>query len=141
MEVIRSAGGENELRRERGSESPKAADPRPQNLEIKAPGCLSLGRVPTPFLYMKVYFYSLLLVPLGLTLIVLVSCVMELRWGRQRSVDDGITEGLWQRPLRRKEEEREMGFGSAKLSLNKKRVFVLFASPPPPHSSSLAKQI
>lgn len=75
---------------------------------------------------MKFYFYSLLPVPLGLTLIVLVSFVMELGWGRQRSADDGIVEGLWQRPLRRMEEEREMSFGSAKLSLNQKRVFVCF---------------
>lgn len=70
----------------------------------------------------------LLSVPLGLTLIVLVSFVMELGWGRQRSADDEIMEGLWQRPLRRMEEEREMGFGSAKLSLSQKRLlFVLFA--------------
>ena len=51
---------------------------------------------------------------------------MKLGWGRQRSADDGIMEGLWQRPLRRMEEEREMGFGSAKLSLSQKRVFVCF---------------
>lgn len=61
--------------------------------------------------------------PLGLTLIVLVSFVMELGWGCQRSADDGIMESLWQRPLRRMEEEREMSFGSAKLSLNQKRIF------------------
>lgn len=132
MEVIRGAGGENELRRERGSESPESCGPQATEPRDKDPGVPQSREGPHPLSVYEGLFLFSAPCAFGMTLIVLVSCVMELDWGRQRSVDDGIMEGLWQRRLRRKEEEREMGSGSAKLSLNKKRVFVCFVCSPPP---------
>lgn len=120
VEVIRG------LDKEKGARIPESCGSQATEPRDRAPGCLSIGRVPARFRYMKICFCCLLPVPLELTLIVSVLFVMELVWGRQWSVEVGMMEGLWQRPLRGREEEREMGFGSAKLSLNQKRVFICF---------------